>query len=96
MTQQLYSGMQSKLNFKTGPTSEQFLQMNQDENLFSMFELLGNIGPIKTRVDNMEQHMYYSAALHSVTASRLRLLEYKSIDNEARQRQKYSDIFWSS
>ena len=73
--------------YKSGPSTEQFLNMNQDEKLLSMFELLGNLGPLKYRVDNVEQHMYYSSAIHTVSDARLHLLEYKSIDNEARQRQ---------
>lgn len=74
-------------HYHPGPTKEQFQSMSQDDKLCSMFELLSNIGPMKYRIDNVEQHVYFSSAIHSVTDSRLRLLEYKSIDNEARQKQ---------
>ena len=74
-------------HYKPGPSKEQFQQMNQDDKLLSMFELLSNIGPMKYRIDNVEQHVYYNSAIDSVNDSRIRLLEYKSIDNETRQKQ---------
>ena len=61
--------------------------MDQDNKLLSMFELLGNVGTLRYRIDSVEQHIYYSSAINSVSQARIRLLEYRSIENEARQKQ---------
>jgi hypothetical protein len=49
-----------------------------------MFDMMMNIGPINYKLDAINKTSYFQAARCDVTEARLRLLEYKSIDNETR------------
>ena len=48
---------------------------------------MGIIAPLAFRMDKFERDMYFNSAVHDVNTSRIRLLEYKSIDMEARIKQ---------
>jgi hypothetical protein len=48
---------------------------------------MSNLGLLKYRIDNIKSHLYVQSATLDVTQQRLRLLEYKSIDTEARSRE---------
>lgn len=62
-------------------------QLPTDEKLNFIIEGMSSMGLLKYRIDNMESHLYVQSATHEVTQQRLRLLEYKSIDAEARYRE---------
>ena len=61
--------------------------MSQDDKVFNiynnMFELLGNLGRMAYRMDGFGRDTYYTSSIHEIDMTRLRLLEYKSIDMES-------------
>lgn len=62
-------------------------QLPMDEKLNVILENMNMLGLLKYRVDNMESTLFLNCAKHEVTDERLKLLEYKQIDIEARNRQ---------
>jgi hypothetical protein len=66
---------------------EHIKQLPVDEKLNFIIENMSMMGLLKYRVDNLESTMYLNCAKHEVTDDRLKLLEYKQIDIEARSRQ---------
>ena len=74
-------------HYNIAPTKENFKKMNSDEKLCCMFDILGNLAPLAYRLDTLERDMFFSSAIHDVNTTRIRLLEYKSIDIEARSKQ---------
>jgi hypothetical protein len=66
------------------PTKEQFVNMSMDEKMTSIFDMMVNFGSITQKFDLINRNLYYSSAVQDVNEDRIRLLEYKSIDHEAR------------
>ncbi|KAH3778499.1 hypothetical protein DPMN_179963 [Dreissena polymorpha] len=48
-----------------------------------------NMGLLKCRVDNMESSLYYNCAAQYITHERVLLLEYNTLELEARQRESF-------
>lgn len=61
-------------------------QLPADEKLNIIIENMSNLGLLKYRIDNIESTVFMNCAHHVVSHERLRLLEYKQIDIEARSR----------
>lgn len=60
--------------------------MSPDDKLVSIFEIMTSFGSLNTRVDSLEGHVHSILALNVESEKRMKLLEYKSIDLEARNR----------
>ena len=69
-------------------TVEEFRAMSSDDKLVSLFQQMNNLNSINSRVCNMEKFVSVNWANQEVTDARLKLLEYKSIDHEARLRER--------
>lgn len=65
---------------------EEFKKMSTDNKLVSIFEIMTSFGSLNTRVDSLEGHVHSLLALNVESEKRMKLLEYKSIDLEARNR----------
>ena len=65
---------------------ETFKKMSTDDKLVSIFEIMTSFGSLNTRVDSLEGHVHSILALNVESEKRMKLLEYKSIDLEARNR----------
>ena len=61
-------------------------KMSTDDKLVSIFEIMTSFGSLNTRVDSLEGHVHSLLALNVESEKRMKLLEYKSIDLEARNR----------
>ena len=71
--------------FKT-MNKEEFKRLPNDDKLVTMFETLAEIGTLYGRVYNVEEQVDYLTSSDKAQNERLKLLEYKSIDMEARSR----------
>ena len=58
-------------HYTFGPSKDQFKSMSQDDKMFSMIELLGNLGRMAFRMDGFERDTYYKLYIHEVNMSRL-------------------------
>ena len=65
---------------------EVFRGLSTDDKLVTMFETLSDIGSLHGRVQNIERQVENLVSSDSVQNDRIRLVEYKSIDMEARSR----------
>ena len=65
---------------------EVFRGLSTDDKLVTMFKTLTDIGSLHGRVQNIERQVENLVVSDSVQNDRLRLIEYKSIDMEARSR----------
>ena len=65
---------------------DQFKKMPTDDKLVSLFEIMLQLGSVTTRVGELEEDIETILAHSTVTDKRLKLLEYKSIDQEERSR----------
>lgn len=61
--------------------------LSTDEKLNYIIDKLSQNDILKVRVDNIEAQVYVNCATHEVLDERVRLLEYKSIDLEVRNRE---------
>lgn len=66
---------------------EDMKQLSTDEKLNVILESMTKWGMLKYRIDNIETQVYINCASHEVVDQRMRLLEYISIDQEARSRE---------
>lgn len=62
-------------------------QLPMDEKLNVLLEGMQNLHLIQSRIDNVERYVYFNSASTVVNDQRIRLLEYKQMDIEARQRE---------
>jgi hypothetical protein len=62
------------------PSKEEFVSFDMGEKMNSLFDMMVQFGPINYKLECINRHMYHTAATQDITESRLRLLEYKSID----------------
>ena len=67
-------------------SKDQFKKMSTDDKLVSLFEIMSQLGSVTTRVGELEEDVETILAHSMVTDKRLKLLEYKSIDQETRSR----------
>ena len=67
-------------------SKEQFKQMPTDDKLVSLFEIMKEFGSLSTRMSGLEEDIDSIFAQNTITEKRLKVLEYKSIDQEARNR----------
>ena len=58
--------------------------MSTDDKLVSLFEIMSQLGSVTTRVGELEEDVETILAHSTVTDKRLKLFEYKSIDQEPR------------
>lgn len=58
-----------------------------DEKLNVLLEGMLILNLMQNRLDNIESYVYFNSAAHEVADQRLRVIEYKQIDIEARQRE---------
>ncbi|MEW8545898.1 MAG: hypothetical protein AB2693_20440 [Candidatus Thiodiazotropha sp.] len=65
---------------------EEFKKMSTDDKLVSIFEIVTSFGSLNTRVNSLEGHVHSLLALNVESDKRMKLVEYKSIDLEARNR----------
>ena len=65
-------------------TREQFSEMNIEHELTCLFDLISSNNPLNHKFECLNQNFIRSQAIHDITETRLKLLEYKSIDMEAR------------
>lgn len=65
-------------------SKSQFKTLDMNDKLNCLFDIMTNLAPLHMKIDQINQSLYHSKAIHDVTEARLRLLEYKSIDNETR------------
>ena len=68
----------------TVPSKNDFASMNIDHKMNIMFDMMVNMGNTHGRLDQITESVYYNSARSDITEARLRVLEYKSIDMEAR------------
>jgi len=62
-------------------------QLPSDEKLNVILEGMARLSNLNNRVENSEAYTMHNMATLDVVSERLRLLEYKGIDNDARQRE---------
>lgn len=62
-------------------------QLPSDEKLNVLLEGMLRLNLMQCRVDNIESYVYFNSAAHEVVDQRLKLVEYKQIDLEARQKE---------
>lgn len=67
-------------------TKEQFKALSTDEKLVSLYDMMLSFGSLNTRVNNLECSVQSLIDNNVVSDNRIKLLEYKSIDMEARNR----------
>ena len=67
-------------------TKERFRTLPTDEKLVTLFDLMVNVGTLDSRVTSVEHHVSHLLQDRNDTNIRLKVLEYKSIDAEARSR----------
>ena len=65
---------------------DNFRNLTTDEKLVTMFDAITNIGSLWSRVQKVESRVTILESNNASHDTRLRLLEYKSIDMEARSR----------
>ena len=66
------------------PSKQDFVSMESDAKLNTLFDMMVKIGNTNNRLDEMTRSTYYCTARCDITEARLRVLEYKSIDADAR------------
>lgn len=67
-------------------SKDEFKLMSTDEKLVSLFEIITGFGSLNARVHSLEDNVHSIIALNVESERRLKLLEYRSIDLEARSR----------
>jgi hypothetical protein len=67
---------------------EELKKLPSDEKLNVILEGMSNMGLLKYRLDSIESTVYINCARNEVTDQRVKLLEYRSIDLEARAREQ--------
>lgn len=67
-----------------GPGKDEFAGMSMENKMISLFDMIRGITPINYKLDCLTQNIMYSQVTSEVMDSRLKLLEYKSLDVEAR------------
>ena len=73
-------------NLLQSVTTTEFKAMSADDKLVTLFELMSSVGNVKARVVSVENRVTTIDKQITTNANRLKLLEYKSIDAEARNR----------
>lgn len=76
----------SDQSIKANISKDMFKKMSIDEKLVTLFDLMSNVNNIDGRVHKVEQHVSDLRCEQNEHKRRLLLLEYKSIDSEARAR----------
>ncbi len=66
---------------------DELKKLPMDEKLNVILEGMSHLGLINCRIDRLESNMYVNCAANEVADQRLRLLEYRSIDNEVKARE---------
>lgn len=67
-------------------STDSFRKMSTDDKLVSLFEIMTSFGSMNTRVSDLEDDVHALLSLNNASERRIKLLEYKSIDLEARNR----------
>lgn len=67
-------------------STDSFRKMSTDEKLVSLFEIITSFGSMNSRVSDLEDDVHALLSLNNASERRIKLLEYKSIDLEARNR----------
>lgn len=67
-------------------TKEQFKVMNTDDKLVTLFEMMSSVKPLSERLNTVESTLFTVITENQERDVRLKTLEYKSIDQEARSR----------
>ena len=67
-------------------SKDEFKLMSTDEKLVSLFEIMTGFGSLTSRVHSLEDNVHSIIALNVESERRIKLLEYRSIDLEARSR----------
>ena len=67
-------------------TKERFRSLPTDEKRVTLFDLMAKVGTLDSRVTSVEHHVNHLLQDRNDTNLRLKVLEYKSIDAEARSR----------
>lgn len=75
-----------ELNIGQAITKAEFKAMSTDDKLVTLFELMSSLGTIDARMTTVENNVHNINKHVSSHTNRLKLLEYKSIDSEARNR----------
>ena len=73
-------------NLLQSVTTTEFKAMSADDKLVALFELMSSVGNVNARVVSVENRVTTIDKQVTTNANRLKLLEYKSIDAEARNR----------
>ena len=73
-------------NLPQSVTTTEFKAMSADDKLVTLFELMSSVGNVNARVVSVENRVTTIDKQVTTNAKRLKLLEYKSIDAEARNR----------
>ena len=68
------------------PSKEQFRTFSVDDKLSAIFDMMSKINSIDSRVTQVEQALSYVVKSNEDLCSRVNVLEYRSIDAEARAR----------
>ncbi|KAH3735924.1 hypothetical protein DPMN_042485 [Dreissena polymorpha] len=60
-----------------------------ESKIYTILDGMKNMGLLKCRVDNIESSLYSKCAAQNITHERVLLLEYKTLELEARQRESF-------
>ena len=75
-----------EMNVGQNITKAEFKAMSTDDKQVTLFELMSSVGTIDARMTTVENNVHNMNKQMSSNMNRLKLLEYKSIDSEARNR----------
>ena len=79
------TGVRTSTNFNLMSKSE-FKELSTDDKLVTMFELMSDIGSLHNHINKIETHVQTLHSTNMVQNDRIKVIEYKTIDMEARNR----------